>query len=125
MKAYRPVYLNILRIRLPIPGIVSILHRVSGVVIFLGLPLLLYLLHYSLISQESFDRLTTILEWPELKLILWVILSAVTWHVIAGIRHLLMDMGFAETLKGGRISGLIVIVLSAAIILLLGMWLWL
>lgn len=124
MKAYRPVYLNILRIRLPIPGIVSILHRMSGVVIFLGLPLLLYLLHRSLISQESFDQLTMTLARPELKWVLWAILAAVTWHVIAGIRHLLMDMGFGESLKAGRVSGLIVILLSGVIILLLGMWLW-
>lgn len=125
MRASRPVFLNLLRIRLPIPGIVSIFHRISGVVIFLGLPLLLYLLHQSLQSQERFDQLLNTVAHPEMKLILWILLAAITWHVLAGIRHLLMDMGIAESLKGGRASAIMVMILSGLIILLLGVWLWL
>ena len=124
MKASRPVYINLLRIRLPIPGIISILHRVSGVVIFLGLPLLLYLLAQSLTSQDSFDRLSLTLAEPGMKLAVWVILAAVVWHFLAGIRHLLMDMGLGETLRGGRFSAYLVLVLAAIIIILLGIALW-
>ncbi len=124
MKAARPVYLNLLRIKLPIPGIVSILHRVSGVVIFLGLPFLLYILHHSLISQNSFDHLQQVLAMPGNKFILWVVLAAVIWHVLAGIRHLLMDVGVGESLTAARMTAWFVAVISLGLILLLGVWLW-
>ncbi len=124
MKAARPVYLNLLRIKLPIPGIVSILHRVSGVVIFLGLPFLLYILHHSLISQNSFDHLKQVLAMPGNKFILWVVLAAVVWHVLAGIRHLLMDVGVGESLTAARMTAWLVAIISFGLILLLGVWLW-
>jgi len=124
MKQARPVYLNLWRIRLPIPGIVSILHRISGVIIFLGLPYLLYLLNLSLHSPETFNQLSMQLSNPGQKLWLWIILSAVAWHFFAGIRHLLMDAGVGESLRGGRAGAWIVIVLSAIVIILLGIGIW-
>lgn len=123
MKA-RPVYLNLCRIRLPLPAIVSILHRISGVIIFLGLPLLLYLLSQSLGSQDSFDRLSVILAKPIMKLLVWIILAATTGHFLAGIRHLLMDMGIGESLRGGRTSAYTVVIVTAVAVILLGMWIW-
>lgn len=124
MKATRPVYLNLWRIRFPIPAIVSILHRISGVVIFLALPWLLYLLNQSLISQESFNHLTLWVTQPLVKCGLWIILSALAGHVLAGVRHILMDMGIAENLDAGRLSAYGVLIITAAIIVLLGIWLW-
>ncbi len=124
MKAHRQVYLNLWRIRFPIPAIVSILHRISGVVIFLGLPLILYLLSRSLMSQDSFDSLSTTLEQPGFKLVLWILLAAVVGHFLAGIRHLLMDMGIGEGLKAGRRSAGLVLLLTAILVILLGLWIW-
>lgn len=124
MKATRPVYLNLWRIKFPMPAIVSILHRISGVVIFLGLPFLLYLLNKSLISQESFDHLAKQMSNPGMKWLLWIILSAFVGHFLAGIRHLVMDTGFGESLRGGRISAFLVFILSLMIIIGLGIWIW-
>ena len=118
VKTGRPVYLNLLQIRLPIPGLVSILHRISGIVIFLGLPFLLYLLHRSLKSQSDFDSLTQFLTHTEIKFVLWIILAAITWHLLAGIRHLLMDIGIGESLRAARITAMTVLILAVIIILL-------
>jgi succinate dehydrogenase / fumarate reductase, cytochrome b subunit len=122
VKAHRQVYLNLWRIRFPIPAIVSILHRISGIVIFLGLPFMLYLLSRSLISQDSFDSLSTTLEGPGFKVILWILLVAVLGHFLAGIRHLLMDVGIGEGLKAGRRSAALVLLVTAIYAILIGFW---
>jgi succinate dehydrogenase / fumarate reductase cytochrome b subunit len=105
-------------------AIVSILHRISGVVIFVFLPFMLYILHQSLISQNHFDQVHAELMRPLLKIILWLALSAVFYHLIAGIRHLIMDLGYFESLKAGKASATLVMVLSAISIVLIGVWLW-
>ncbi len=124
MKATRPVYLNLWRIKFPVPAIISILHRISGVVLFLGLPILLYLLSQSLISQDSFDHISSHLTRTIMRWVVWVIISALFVHFFAGIRHLLMDIGIGETLAGARKSAWLVAVLTASIIILSGIWIW-
>ncbi len=123
-KATRPVFINLWRIKFPIPAIISILHRVSGVIIFLAMPILLYFLSQSLISQESFDHLASILIHPAVKIICWLIVAAVIYHTLAGIRHLFMDAGIGESLEAARTSAYLVIIISAVLILLAGVWLW-
>lgn len=125
MKATRPVYINLWRIQFPVTAVVSVLHRISGIVIFFSLPFFLYLLQQSLVSQDSFDQLTVFLSHAGVKLITWIALSAVAWHFIAGVRHLLMDMGYGEELKPGRASAYAVFIITAIIVILLGIALWL
>lgn len=125
MKAsQRPVFLNLWRIKFPMPAIISILHRISGVVIFLGLPLLLYLLSQSLNSQDSFDHLITLTATPGMKWALWIVCAAVIVHFLAGIRHLFMDIGWGESLYVARRSAYVVATAAALIIILLGVWIW-
>ncbi len=120
----KPVFLTLTKLKFPRMAIVSILHRIAGVVVFLFLPLLLYLLHASLVSQAHFDVVVQSLHWPLMKLLLWVVLAAVLFHLVAGIRHLTMDLGFAESLSAGRATATIVLILSAVLIILAGFWLW-
>jgi succinate dehydrogenase / fumarate reductase cytochrome b subunit len=120
----RPIHLNLLQIRFPAPAIVSILHRASGVILFLCLPLFLWLLSSSLRSQASFDNIHTSLTHPVSAFITWVMLSALLYHLIAGVRHLLMDAGIGESLQGGRFTAYLVQCISAIGIILLGVWLW-
>jgi len=124
VKSKRPVNLNLLKIRFPAPAIVSILHRASGVIVFLLLPLLLWLLSRSLASQESFDSLHDSLSQPALKFFIWVLFSALFGHLVAGIRHLFMDAGIGESLRGGRFTAYMVFAISAVGVVLLGVWLW-
>jgi len=91
MSDHRPVYLNLLKIRLPVPGIVSFAHRITGVLLFLALPFAVYLLDLSIESQESFTRVQQILDQPFMLLVQFVLLWAIAHHFFAGIRFLLID----------------------------------
>lgn len=102
----------------------SILHRISGVLIFVGTAVLMWLLAESLTSEEGFQRVGEWLQSPIVKLIVWGILSGLLYHLIAGLRHLLMDAGIGETLEGGRRGAMLIIVFSVISILIAGVWVW-
>lgn len=121
----RPVYLNLVQIRLPLPGFVSILHRLSGAVMFLFLPLLLGLLQMSLGSQSSYANFLAVVAHPLVKLILFGLLWSFLHHLCAGIRYLLMDVNHgAASLERGRQSGVIVLVVSWVLTVVIGVRLW-
>ncbi len=87
----RPVYLNLLKIRLPVPGIVSFAHRITGVLLFLSLPFAVYILDLSIESQESFARAQQILDQPLMVFMQIILLWSIAHHFFAGIRFLLID----------------------------------
>lgn len=120
----RPVNLNLMTIRQPVTAVVSILHRLSGFVLFLCIPLLLWAFSASLNSPDSFAFIQTWASKISIKLMIWVILSALVYHIFAGIRHFVMDFGWAESLKGGRIGAWLTILLSLICAVFLGIWLW-
>ncbi len=124
MKQERPVNLNLFKFKFPVMAIVSVLHRISGVILFLFIPAMLYILHESLISQSSFEALQTCLHHVASKILIWVMLSSVLFHLIAGIRHLTMDLGYAETKQAGRMTAWGVIIITVVLIVLTGVWLW-
>ena len=121
----RPVYLNLVRIRLPLPGIVSILHRLSGAALYLiGLPLLLYGVQCSLASPEAFDNFRAALANPLAKIVLIGLIWAYLHHFFAGIRFLLLDVHQGIELRPARVSSVIVLVVSLALTLIVGVLLW-
>lgn len=121
----RPVYLNLVRIRLPLPGLVSILHRLSGVALFLiGLPLLLLGIERSLASPEAFDGFRSALSTPLAKIVVIGLIWAYLHHFCAGIRFLLLDIQQGIELKAARRSSGAVLVISLALTLLIGVRLW-
>lgn len=124
MNSQRPVNLDLRTIKLPVTAYTSILHRISGVILFLGLVLLLYGLDMSLASEESFEELKACLASPLAKLVIWGLLSALLYHLVAGIRHLFMDAGVGETLEGGKLGSKIVIAVAVVLIVLAGVWVW-
>lgn len=124
MNKKRPRHLALHQIRLPLPGLVSILHRVSGVVLFLFLPLLLLALQYSLTSIETHTRLLELLAHPLSRLALTGLLWAFLHHFCAGIRYLLIDLHYVTTLGQARGSSKAVLAVSLALTVLLGAKLW-
>ena len=121
----RPVYLNLARIRLPLPGIVSILHRVSGAVLFLvGLPLLLVGVQTSLASPESFEALRAMAASPVAKIVLIGLIWAYLHHFFAGLRYLLLDIHQFIELKPARQSSMVVLASSLALTLIIAVRLW-
>ncbi|HLT05691.1 MAG TPA: succinate dehydrogenase, cytochrome b556 subunit [Pseudomonas sp.] len=124
MNSQRPVNLDLRTIKLPVTAYTSILHRISGVILFVGLIVLLYGLDMSLASEESFEELKACLTSPLAKLVTWGLLSALLYHLVAGIRHLIMDAGVGETLEGGKTGSKIVIAVAVVLIVLAGVWVW-
>jgi succinate dehydrogenase / fumarate reductase cytochrome b subunit len=105
-------------------AIASILHRVSGVGVFFGIGVLLFLLQASLESQSSFELVRSNFESPGLKILVWLIVSGLIYHFIAGVKHLVMDWGFGEDLRSAHLASQVSIVMAAISSLLAGVWLW-
>ncbi|WP_110947225.1 succinate dehydrogenase, cytochrome b556 subunit [Pseudomonas bohemica] len=124
MKSQRPVNLDLRTIKLPITAITSILHRISGIILFVGLAIMLYALSKSLGSEEGFADVKASLTSPLAKFIAWGLLSSLLYHLVAGVRHLIMDTGVGETLEGGKLGSKIVIAISLVLIVLAGVWIW-
>jgi succinate dehydrogenase / fumarate reductase cytochrome b subunit len=124
MPASRPKHLNLMQIRLPLPAFVSILHRVSGAILFVLLPLLLYLWGASLESPASFNVFKTWVSHPLVKLLLIGLLWAYLHHFCAGIRHLAMDMHKGLELETARATSYAVLGVSLVLTALIGVKLW-
>ncbi|KPY62994.1 Succinate dehydrogenase, cytochrome subunit [Pseudomonas syringae pv. spinaceae] len=124
MNSQRPVNLDLRTIKLPVTAYTSILHRISGVILFVGIAIMLYAMDKSLASEEGFGEVKACLTSPLAKLIIWGLLSALLYHMVAGIRHLIMDTGVGETLEGSKLGSKIVIAVSVVLILLAGVWIW-
>lgn len=126
LRTKRPVFLDlrILTKSLPIPGIVSILHRVTGVALFVLLPVLLALLGGSLSSGDTFDDYK---RWADnflIKLILWGVLWALMHHLLAGVRFLLLDAHIGTDLQTARKTARMVLIGGAVSAFILGIFLW-
>ena len=124
MAKSRPKYLDLFRIRLPLPGWISILHRVSGAGLFLILPLLLYLFDNSLHSRSSFNHVAQLVAQPWMKLILLGVIWAFLHHLLAGLRYIAIDFHLGVELKAARATSLWVLVISLALTVALGIKLW-
>ncbi|WP_313515346.1 succinate dehydrogenase, cytochrome b556 subunit [Pseudomonas sp.] len=124
MNSQRPVNLDLRTIKLPITAYTSILHRISGVILFVGLAVMLFMLDKSLSSEEGFADVKMYLTSPLAKFVIWGLLSALLYHLVAGVRHLVMDTGVGETLEGGKKGSKIVIAVSVVLIVLAGVWIW-
>ncbi len=120
----RPKHLALHKIKLPLSGYVSILHRISGAVLFLALPLLLLLLDQSLRSIETYTNLTEYLAHPMLKLALLGLMWAFLHHFCAGLRYLAIDLHLLPNLAAARAASVWVLVVSLILTLVLGVTLW-
>ena len=120
----RPVNLDLGTIHLPITAYASITHRVTGVAMFVASFLMLWALDQSLASEASFDALADTLASLWAKLLVWATASALSYHALAGLKHLVMDAGFGETMRGGVIGARVVFVLAAFAAALWGVALW-
>ncbi|MDR5895240.1 succinate dehydrogenase, cytochrome b556 subunit [Larsenimonas suaedae] len=121
----RPVNLDLTSLQFPLPSLVSITHRISGIILFVGLIFLFWAFDVSLSSPAGFDAVKDAITGNALaKIVCWGLLSALGYHLVAGIRHLLMDIGYGESLEGGQRGSQLVIVISAVLVILSGVWVW-
>ena len=127
MKDNRPRNIDLASITayaFPLPAITSILHRISGIAVFLMIPLLLCLADLSLSSEQGFAQAQQYMSSWSVKLFFWLTLSGIAYHLFAGIKHLIMDFGYAETLQASRLASQLVLIISVVAAILLGVWVW-
>lgn len=122
MNNKRPMNINPLSIRLPLPALVSISHRLSGVLVFLLIPVMLWGLRLSLVSPEGLNQVRDCFGSPIGKFVVWIALAGLLFHLCAGIRHLLMDMHWGDSLKGGQWGARMVFFISFLLILGAAYW---
>jgi len=111
----RPVFLNLLQIKLPPTAIASILHRVAGVLLIVSLPFLVYLFDLSLRDNDSFIFAIQITNTPWVSLYLYLLLWAISHHFIAGIRYFLVDLEIVSGKCSTRLSAAIVVAVGLLI----------
>lgn len=124
VKKQRPVNLDLQTIQMPITAIASILHRVSGVIMLFAVGILLWLLAESLSSEQGFQNVFDIVNGFFGTFILWGILTALAYHIVGGIRHLLMDMGYFEELESGALSAKVALGATVILSILAGIMVW-
>lgn len=122
--AKRPKHLDLLRISLPLPAKVSILHRVSGALLFLALPVLIFQLDQSLDSAEGFADAAAFFASPLVKLVVLALVWSYAHHFCAGIRYLLLDLHIGLDRIPANRSATIVMVASLILTALVGVQLW-
>ena len=124
MNQQRPINLDLTKFSFPLPALTSIAHRIAGVILFVGIIFLLCTLNGSLESAEGFAAAKQSMTTGFGSFITWGLLSALAFHFVAGIKHLLMDIGIGETKESGKVAAIITIILSVVLIALAGVWVW-
>jgi succinate dehydrogenase / fumarate reductase cytochrome b subunit len=125
VKEKRPVNLGLMGIKFPVTAITSILHRITGVFLFLALPFLIWMLELSISGEANFYQLITTLQQPFMRFITWFLVIIAGYHVFAGIRHILMDVGILPvSFRCGSLSSWVVIVLAVVFAVFVGIQVW-
>jgi succinate dehydrogenase / fumarate reductase cytochrome b subunit len=124
VKKQRPVNLDLTTIKMHPAANVSITHRIAGIITVFAIGILLLTLSTSLSSAEGFAQIQGYLDGMFFKFIIFGCLSALTFHILAGVRHLLMDLGHFEELASGNATAKFVFALWLAISAVIGVWLW-
>ena len=122
-KQQRPKFLNLIKIRLPVTGVASILHRISGVLLFLTIPISLYLLQRSVQNAEVYQQVINCLAGPLAKIIAVLFLWAFVHHLLAGFRFLLIDLNVGMSLAVARRSAWFVMAI-VPVVIIYSVWRW-
>ncbi|MCW8885305.1 MAG: succinate dehydrogenase, cytochrome b556 subunit [Motiliproteus sp.] len=125
MNKNRPVNLDLRTIKQPLPAISSILHRATGVILFVGVAFMLYAFDLSLESQQGFDAAADMLSNSFIgQFIAWGLVSSLLYHLFAGVKHLVMDCGYCEELESGTLAAKTTLIAGAVATILAGVWIW-
>lgn len=123
-KKQRPVNLDLRTIRQPVAAIASILHRVAGIITLFALAILLWMLSHSLSSEAGFLDVADMLDGFFVWFILWGILTALAYHIVGGLRHIIMDLGYWGELEPGATSAKVALGVTAVLSVLAGIMVW-
>ena len=120
----RPVYISLTDFRWPVTAIASIVHRMTGMLLFLGIGYLLWLLSLALSSESGFDQTTQTLAAPFAKLVLWGVLVNLIYHILAGVKHMFLDFHIGDSFEAASMSAYVVFGLTMVVAAVAGVWIW-
>ena len=124
MKTDRPVNLNLFSMSWPLAALASITHRITGVVLFVGVGFALYALDMALASPAGYAEAVAQARTPFGMLVFWGLLLALIYHILAGVKHLLLDFHFGDSLQAAQIGAIVVIIATIVVTGIVGASLW-
>jgi len=120
----RPKNLDLSTVSFPVTATASILHRVSGIIVFIALAIFLTLLSCSLSSAEDFQRVQGYFDLFIVEFVFWGSLTGLAYHAVFGIRHMIQDLGYWEEMDSSSISAKVGFIITAALSILAGILVW-
>jgi succinate dehydrogenase / fumarate reductase cytochrome b subunit len=120
----RPINLDLTTIKFPITATASILHRISGIIVFIALAIFLTLLNQSLTSETAFNNVMGYLDNFFIGFIIWASLTGLAYHIVFGVRHMIQDLGYWEELESAALSAKAGFVITAIVSVLTGVLVW-
>ncbi|MCC2607450.1 succinate dehydrogenase, cytochrome b556 subunit [Planctobacterium marinum] len=125
MKKNRPKNMDLTTIQLPVMGLASILHRISAVIVWFAFAFFLAGLHLSLSSSDGLTQVKDMLSNHFIvQFLTWGFLTALGYYVVAGLKHIIQEFGYCESLRGGRIISQVAIAAGLVLSVLSGLWVW-
>ena len=124
MRKERPTNLDLSTVKFPITAIASILHRVSGIIVFIALAIFLALLNCSLTSSGNFQQVQGYFDLFIVEFIFWGALTGLAYHAVFGVRHMIQDLGHWEELDSASLSAKVGFVITAVLSILAGILVW-
>ena len=124
MRKERPKNLDLTTVKMPVTATASILHRVSGIIVFIALAIFLILLNCSLSSAEDFQRVQGYFDLFIVEFVFWGSLTGLAYHAVFGIRHMIQDLGHWEEMDSSSLSAKVGFVITAALSVLAGILVW-
>lgn len=124
MRRERPKNLDLATVKFPITATASILHRVSGIIVFIALAIFLTLLNYSLTSEADFSRVAGYFDNFLIEFVMWGSLTALAYHAVFGVRHMIQDLGVWEEMESASLSAKAGFVITAVLSALAGILVW-
>ncbi|PKH01480.1 succinate dehydrogenase, cytochrome b556 subunit [Psychromonas sp. MB-3u-54] len=124
MRRDRPINLDLTTVQFPITATASILHRISGIIVFIALAIFLMLLNQSLTSETDFNNVMGYIDNFFIGLIIWAALTGLVYHIVFGVRHMIQDLGYWEELESAALSAKVGFIITAILSVLTGVLVW-
>lgn len=124
MRKERPKNLDLSTVKFPITATASILHRVSGIIVFIALAIFLTLLNCSLSSAQDFQSVQGYLDLFIVEFVFWGSLTGLAYHAVFGVRHMIQDLGYWEEMDSASLSAKVGFGLTAVLSILAGILVW-
>lgn len=126
MRQQRPVNLDLRTIKMPITAKASILHRISAVVLWVGMAIFLPVLFLSLQSEQNFLSIQSlVLDNVLAQFVAWGLLTAFGYYSAATLKHVIQDFGYFEELDSGKQIASAALIIGIVLSLVWGLWIWL